>query len=190
MTRVIIVHGYRGAPATSWKPWLKLELEKAGISVDNPLMPNPLIPIKDKWVRAIEKIVGTPGEDVFLVGHSLGCISILHYLQALQPGQRIGGCVLVAGFSKKFPEYEGKYDSFFEPAFDWGKLRQTSPAITAIHSKDDTRVNYAELDDFSEKLGANTVLVDGFGHFSSLDGVFTSPLIRDELLKVIDSRAK
>jgi len=186
--RVIIVHGYKGKPETNWKPWLKAELESRGYAVDVPAMPHTDHPIAAEWGAKLAEVVGEPGPDTYLVGHSLGCITILRYLESLKKGQRIGGVVTIAGFGERFQEYNaGSHDTFFDHELDWPHIRSHCGRFVAIHSDDDPGVELAQVDLFEDKLGAKAIRVHGFGHFGSPDGVYEVPLVRDELLSMLGS---
>jgi predicted alpha/beta hydrolase family esterase len=185
MARVIIVHGFKGKPDTNWKPWLKNELEKVGISAEIPEMPNTDNPNADEWVRKLSDTIGQPDQQTYLVGHSLGCITILRYLEELDKGQKIGGCVFVAGFTGRFHGYAGGHDSFFDHDLDWKAIKDHCYQLVAIHSENDGSVASEQLKLFKEKLDAETILVNGMGHFGSADNVYEVPLVLSELHKLI-----
>lgn len=182
--RYIIVHGFKSIPNTNWKPWLKSELEKSGAIATVPKMPNTLSPEADKWVARLAKEVKSPDTNTYLIGHSLGSITILRYLETLADNQRIGGCLLIAGFGQKFDFYRGGHDSFFDHDLDWQKIKNHCDNFTAIHSDDDTKVEPAQLKLFERELNAKTVMTTGMGHFSSLDMVFEPEIIKEEALKL------
>lgn len=185
MKRAIIVHGCKGKPDTNWKPWLKRQLETNGFSVEVPEMPNTDSPLVGEWVEKLSQTVGSFGsDDIYLIGHSLGCITILKYLETLTSEQKVKACVLVAGFGRVFKEYQGGHDSFFEHELHWEKIVQHSDNFIAIHSKDDQNVGFEELAIFEDKLGARTILVDNMGHFGSQDGVFEVPVVLDTILEI------
>lgn len=187
MARVIIVHGFKGKPNTNWKPWLKAQLEDRGITVSVPAMPNTDNPIAEEWVAELSNVVAEPNEDTFLVGHSLGCITILRYLESLPEGSKVGGCVFVAGFTGRFNKYNGGHDSFFDHELGWDAIKSHSSTFVAIQSDDDKNVEIEQLDLFNQKLNAQTVRLSGMGHFGSSDGVFEAPDVLNELLKLIDN---
>ncbi|MBI1999578.1 MAG: alpha/beta hydrolase [Parcubacteria group bacterium] len=95
--RVIIVHGLHSHPADCWFPWLKQALEERGFAAQVPRMPTPNAPEMKKWVATITKAIGMPNEYTILVGHSLGVIALLRYLETLQSGERVAGLISVAG---------------------------------------------------------------------------------------------
>lgn len=186
MKRAIIVHGFKGKPGTNWKPWLKHELEVSGFSVEVPEMPNTNSPLVEEWVSRLSETVGSFGSDeLYLIGHSLGCITILKYLETLSEGQKAKACVFVAGFGRRFEEYQGRHDSFFEQDLDWDKVIKRSDNFVAIHSQDDPIVRYKELTVFKDKLNAKTISLDGMGHFGSQDGVFEVPVVLNTILEIV-----
>jgi predicted alpha/beta hydrolase family esterase len=182
MKHVVIVHGFRGKPESNWKPWLKNELKNKGFAVDIPKMPNPDRPDADEWVDKLAETVADANTETYLVGHSLGCITILRYLENLEDGQKIGGCVFVAGFGEKFKKYSGGHDSFFDHDLDWSKIKSHCNTFVAIHSDDDPNVEIDQLELFKNNLDAKVMPMTGMGHFGSPDGVYEAPIIRDELL--------
>ena len=99
MKRAFLIHGWGGTSEEGWLLWLKNELEKRDFEVYAPAMPDTKHPKMDVWLDTLKKHVGTPDESCYFIGHSLGCITILRFLEGLSQGQQIGGVVLVAGFS-------------------------------------------------------------------------------------------
>jgi predicted alpha/beta hydrolase family esterase len=97
--RVFIIHGWGGNPDEHWLPWLKSELEQKGYEVVVPQMPNTNKPVIEEWVNHLSEIVGEVDAQTYFVGHSVGCQTILRYLET-QAGKKAGGCVLVAAWFK------------------------------------------------------------------------------------------
>ncbi|MES2630515.1 MAG: alpha/beta fold hydrolase [Patescibacteria group bacterium] len=183
MKRAIIVHGFKGTPDTNWKPWLKKELEAQGFSVEVPDMPNTEHPNASEWVSKLDETVGDLNDGtIYLIGHSLGCITILKYLETLTGNQHIYASVFVAGFTREFKEYSNGHDSFFEKELDFDGIKKHCDTFTAIHSEDDSNVGFEELAMFKEKLDARVIAVNGFGHFGSANGVFEVPVVLDAVL--------
>ncbi len=187
MKRVVIVHGYKGKPNTNWKPWLKTELQAEGYTVDVPEMPNTDHPVAEEWHQTLVNTIGNPDVELYLIGHSLGCITILRYLETLASNQKVGGVILVAGFGERFPKYtSGSHDSFFDHPLDWQEIRKHSDNFVAIHSSDDPAIGLGQLELFKVNLGAKAVAVQGFGHFGSADNVYEIPIVKDELYAIDD----
>jgi len=94
--RVFVIHGWDGSPQNCWFPWLKNELKKKGFVVQVLSMPHPENPTITDWVNHLADAVGEPDKNTYFVGHSIGCQTILRYIEQLQ--KPIGGVVCVAGF--------------------------------------------------------------------------------------------
>lgn len=185
MKRAIIVHGFKGKPDTNWKPWLKRELEGSGFQVDVPEMPNTDHPEVSAWVSKLASTIGEIGNDeVYLIGHSLGCITILKYLETVHEDHAIKASIFVAGFARKFNGYGGGHDSFFDTDLDYRTIRNHCDDFVAIHSDDDPSVGIEELAVFKDNLHAKTIAVSGMGHFGSGDSVFELPILRDVVLGI------
>jgi len=181
--RVFIIHGWEGNPSLHWIPWLKSELEKKGFQVVVPQMPNTMNPDFHSWVGYLHQVVKNPSENVFLVGHSLGCITILRFIESLKGSSKIGRAVLVAGFGHDldYEDYKGELSSFFAIPIKWENIRKHCNKFIAIHSKDDPYVNFDNSKLFKEKLNAQTLVHGKRGHYNAKDGVTEFP----ELLKLI-----
>ncbi|MBU4030828.1 alpha/beta hydrolase [Patescibacteria group bacterium] len=162
--RVIIVHCWDGYPEYCWYPYVKRELEKEGFEVQVPAFPETGEPKLDKWLSVLEQKIGVPDENLYLVGHSVGCITILRYLEGLSHSQRIGGVILVAGFVDDLGFKELK--NFFRTDVLLDEIKNKSNHFVAIHSDDDPYVSLKYGDIFKEKLGAKLIIKHKAKHFS------------------------
>jgi predicted alpha/beta hydrolase family esterase len=182
MKRAFLIHGWEGHPEEGWRPWLRSGLEKRGFSVFIPEMPDTDHPKMNAWVNHLSETVGTPDSECYLIGHSLGCIAILRYLETLKGGQDIGGAVLVAGFSENVGIDE--IASFFTTPLDWDKIKSRCRSFIAIHSDNDPYVPLKHGGIFKEKLGAEIIAKHGMKHFSGDDGITELPVVLDSILKI------
>jgi len=96
MIKIVIVHGWGGDHNSSWYPWVKVQLERKGYQVIIPDMPDTNSPKIESWVNELSKVIGTPDKNTYLVGHSIGCQTILRYLEKINTP--IGGALFVAGW--------------------------------------------------------------------------------------------
>lgn len=166
---------------------MRRELERRGFRVFVPAMPNTMHPKMDSWVNHLAKTVGKPDKDCYFVGHSLGAITILRYLETLKPGQRVGGAILIAGFDDNLG-YE-ELNSFFASPVEWDKIKSRSKKFVAIHSDDDPYVPLKHSITFKEKLGAESIVMHNMKHFSGDEGFTELPIALDVLLKITASRS-
>ena len=96
MAKVIIVHCWEGNHDVNWYPWAKVQLEMRGHEVIVPDMPDTSNPTIEKWVTELAKVIGIPNSNTYLIGHSIGCQTILRYLERINIP--IGGALFVAGW--------------------------------------------------------------------------------------------
>lgn len=184
MKRVFIIHGWGGDSKGHWLPWLKTELEKKGYQVAVPDMPNTEVPVIAEWVGCLARLVGTPDEETYFVGGSIGCQTILRYLETID--QKVGGAVFVAGwFNLENLETEGEdaveiAKPWIETPIDLEKVKQVCPKSTLIISDNDCYGAFEENKAKFAELGSKIVVIPGAGHFTEEDGCTKLPQILDE----------
>lgn len=164
MKKIIIIHCWDGYPKYCWYPQTKRELEAKGFQVEVPIMPETNSPKLSFWLPKLKEVISDPNKDLFLVGHSVGVITILRYLEQLEKSKAVGGVVMVAGFTDSLGYSE--LENFFSKPIDFEIIKQRSNFFVAIHSDDDPYValNYGK--EFKEKLGAKLISKHSMGHFS------------------------
>lgn len=190
MKRVFIIHGWDGAPEEGVFPWLKSELEKKGFVVFNPAMPNPLEPRIEEWVPFLAEQVGTPDEDTYFVGHSIGAQTVLRYVASLSEGPSVGGAVFLAGWlNLTDAAYEDEDDReigrpWRETPIDWENAKRRARKYVAIFSDDDPVVPFSDNEIFREKLGAEIIVEHGKEHFSGSTGIKALPSLLGAVLGI------
>ena len=180
--RAFLIHGWEGYPEEGWRPWLKDELKQRGFEVIVPAMPDTENPKLEDWLKHLIETVGDPNEECYFVGHSLGNITILRYLESLGEDKKIGGAVLVAGFTSDLGFEE--LHSFFTKPIDWDNINNHCTKFVAIHSDNDPFVSLHYADFFKEKLGAEIIVKHDMKHFSGGDGVDKLPVALESVLKL------
>src|SRR3989344_3711471 len=186
--RAFIIHGWDGYPEEARFPWLKEELEKNGFTVAVPAMPQPDEPTIETWVPKLAEVVGEPDERTYLVGHSMGCQTILRYLAGLE-GKKIGGIVLVAGFFELRPleteDEERILEPWIETQIDFAKVRAATGNITAIFSDNDPWVPLEKnIELFKKNIGEDITVITEHDkqHFSESSGITELPSAREAIL--------
>ncbi len=172
MKRAFIVHCWGGRPDDFWYPWLKDELERRGFQVTVPEMSPPVDPAIPEWVAHLATAVGTPDRDTYFIGHSVGCQTILRYLESVRGP--VGGTVCVAGWfvaSDLETEHERQVaEQWLTTPIDFAKVRRACPNVAAILSDDDP---FVPVEDnrriFAEKLGATVTVEHDRKHFGGGD---------------------
>lgn len=188
-TRAVIIHGWDGSPNGNWFPWAKAELEKQGINTTVPTMPHPSHPEIGTWVQTLAEAVGEPSSEVILIGHSMGCQTIMRYLETLPAGQQVGAVILVAGFfhltGLQTDEERAIAQPWLVTPVDYEVIQDRAQRITVILSDNDPFVPVAEnKHEFETKLGARVIVLHGKGHINEEAGITELPLLLDILAEV------
>lgn len=180
--RVFIVHGWGGYPEEGWRPWLKEKLEQKGFKVFMLAMPDTENPKIETWVPYLTQIVGEVKEDDILIGHSMGCQTILRFLESLPGGKKADKVILVAGFGpylKGLTEEEWQIaQPWLDAPLDLDKVKTHANSFVAIFSDNDPYVPLEENSKlFKEKLGAKLIVEHNKGHMSGDDKIFELPVL-------------
>ncbi|MBI3420675.1 MAG: serine hydrolase family protein [Candidatus Sungbacteria bacterium] len=184
--RVFIIHGWSGKPDEHWLPWLGAELTKQGFEIHAPAMPNTDAPVISEWVSHLAQEVGELDEQTYFVGHSIGCQTIIRYLETAE-GKKAGGCVFVAGWFKleNLEEGEGPIAEPWEKNdIDYAKVRSVTSNYIVLNSSNDDYGAVAENKQlFEQRLGAKVQILEGRGHFTSADGITQLPEALEAILR-------
>lgn len=169
MKRAVIVHCWSGNPEFAWYPWVKAELEKQGYIVQVPQMPGTDQPRLDTWLPYLQQLIGQPDDELVLIGHSIGTVAIMRYLETLSEGEHIGKAILVAAFTDQlgFKELE----NFFETRLDFATIKTKSVrGFTVIQSDNDPYMSAQYGNRLKQELGAKLIVKHNAGHMSGEDG--------------------
>ena len=185
MKKVYIIHGWGANSNEDWFPWLKKELKNKGFDVYVPDMPNTETPILEEWVSYLSRQIGTLDEQTYLVGHSIGCQTILRYLETIP--EKCGGVVFVAGWFR-LKNLETKEEEIIakpweETPINFDKIK-TKAKFVVILSDNDEVVDISNADVFEKKLGAEVIIQKGKGHFNKSDGVTKVPIVLEKILEI------
>ncbi|MEX9784451.1 RBBP9/YdeN family alpha/beta hydrolase [Providencia manganoxydans] len=178
--KVIIIHGYTASPEKNWFPWLKAQLEQQGVVVKVPAMPDPLSPNPQRWQQHLLDAQIELDKDTVVIGHSLGCVTLLRYLASQQ--QQVGGYLLVSGFTEEqatLPELKAHTDI----SLDYANLKSLSDKRISIISSNDSIVSPQSSRTLATLLETEVITVENAGHFLDREGFSEFPLI----LKVLNS---
>jgi uncharacterized protein len=183
MKRAIIVHCWGGSHNYAWYQSVAKLLVNIGYKVSVLDMPDSEEPRLDKWLPFLQKEVIVPDEELVLIGHSIGTVTIMRYLETLPAKTKVGKVILVAGFTDQlgFTELE----NFFDVRLDFSKIKDKSAnGFVAIQSDNDPFVSEQYGKRLESELDARLIVKHNAGHMSgSADGEDTCA----ELPEVIES---
>jgi len=171
MKRVIIVHRWGGSSQDDWRSKLKEKLERLGYKVLAPDMPRTEIPIIEKWIKKLAEVVDAPDSETYFIGHSIGCQTILRYLETID--EKVGGALFVAGWFKlenlEDEETEKIAEPWLKTPINIEKIKKILPKSILLISKDDPYEAFQEnIDKFSQFVSSLCVF-DYAGHFTKLE---------------------
>lgn len=183
MKRVFLVHRWSGGPLDDWRAWLKKELEQRGCVVVAPEMPDTEVPVIEKWVTHLASLVGTPDDETYFVGHSIGCQTILRYLETINTP--VGGAVFVAGWfdleNLEDEETEEIAHPWIHSSIDLDAVRSVLPRSTVLLSDNDPFGAFEKNKEGFEKIGSKVIVLPGAGHITANDGFIELPECLKEL---------
>lgn len=167
---VYIVHRWEGTPKDDWYPWLKKQLEEKGYLVTIPTMPNTDEPVISEWVSHLASVIKNLDENTIFVGHSIGCQTILRYLESLDSEVIADKGILVAPFMNlenlEGPEVEAIAEPWLIQPINWEKVKSHAGKWIAFFDNDDPWVPLTDADIFKDKLGAETHVLEKRKHFT------------------------
>ena len=174
MKKVYLIHGWGGSSEGGWFDWLKEELPKKGFEVKAFDMPNTDEPKIEKWVGYLEENIKDVDEHTFFIGHSIGCQTILRFLEKLHKHKRVGGCVFVAGWfdliNLESEEMEIAHP-WVNKDIHFGRILDHCNNFLAIFSDDDPYVHLEEMEKFKKNLGAKIIIKKGKEHFNNVQKI-------------------
>lgn len=171
MMHVVIVHGWSGSPEANWFGWMRDALTVQGIAAHVPQMPKEDTPQVATWTAALAAAAKTPDDRTFFVGHSLGNMAILRYIQSLPQTARIGGVLLVAPYTQSIGI--PFIDDFLADPVDYAKVKDIVQHIAVIASDNDPYVPLAMAQDVADVLGAQMHIIPDAGHINDVSGYTT-----------------
>lgn len=190
MKKIYLVHCWDGTSSDGWYPWLEEKINDQNIKLIKFDMPNTANPKIEEWVDYLNSKVDLLNEETYFIGHSIGCQTILRYLETKEI-TKIGGILFVAPWLDLLPEAIEDEDSYntaqpwINTPIDFEKVKQFTNNISCIFSDNDYFVSIEQEKEFKNKLNAKTVIVNNKGHISQDDDVYELQEILDLTQKML-----
>ncbi|MDR0465252.1 MAG: alpha/beta hydrolase [Treponema sp.] len=180
---VYIVHGYTSSSDAEWFPWLKSKLSRIGVNVIVLDMPNSNAPIASEWIGHLSKNVKAIDENTYFIGHSLGCITLLRFLETQHDNTKMGGIILASGFVRKIPKYPN-LDQFIKSDLDIKKMTKMTPNRCVFSAPNDNYVPYEYSCELAKFLEAKLITIENGGHFIGQEGFIQFPQLFEEFRRM------
>jgi hypothetical protein len=179
MKKVFIVHGFEGEPNGGWRPFVMRELAKHDVYACSLSMPTPAAPILSEWTAEIARHVErNTGDEIILVGHSLGGAAIVHYLQS-ESAQSVSAAVFVS--TPCTPTGNPAIAEFLAGPFDWPRIRAHAGRVSVVHGDNDPLVPLADAETIARELGGTLTVIPNGQHLNGSAGFTELP----ELLPIL-----
>ena len=95
--KVYLIHGWgKSSVSTPWFEPLTEGLVKKGFEVKAFDMPGTEEPKIEEWVEYLRENISDVDENTYLVGHSIGCQTIMRFLEKLHKHKKVAGCAFVS----------------------------------------------------------------------------------------------
>jgi len=173
MKTIYLIHGWGGSGSGGWFDWLKKELKgKAKVIAFD--MPNTDEPEINAWAGVLEENIKDVDANTFFVTHSIGCQTVLRFLEKLPKGKKVGGCCFVSGWltlKQEVLEEEGEEvveiaRPWMETPIDFDKVKVHCNNFLVILSDNDPYVQISNRETFEDKLGAKVIVKHNQEHFN------------------------
>ncbi|MCA9487363.1 MAG: alpha/beta fold hydrolase [Nanoarchaeota archaeon] len=177
--KVYLIHGWSGTGSGGWFDWLKEELPKKGFEVESFDMPDTESPRIEDWVKYLEENIESVDERTYFVGHSIGCQTIMRYLEKLHKHKRIAGCVFIAGWFDLInlePEEIEIAHPWIKEKIHFERVLDHCNNFFSIFSTNDPYVHLDEAEKFKEKLNSKILIKKNLEHFNNVS----------EILEILD----
>jgi uncharacterized protein len=179
LNRIVLSHGYPGDSATAWYPFIEVEMKKMGFEVAIPNLPEPDL---KAWQEIIKPLADKSPKNTILIGHSIGCVNLLKYLEQNDNTSKFPLLILVAPPAFN-PGYES-LTSFFSSPLDYDKIKNRVDNIVVFLTLQDKiltpdPMQHATI--YVENLDAKLIILPAGGHFASFNNVSSLPEIIEEI---------
>ncbi len=186
MKRAYIIHGWGGSSKEPLLEWIKEELQKKGYSVKILDMPHTDAPKIEEWVEYLKKEISSEeiDEDSIFIGHSIGCQTIMRFLEKLHKHKKVGKCIFIAPWIDLInlePDELEIAHPWINTKIDFDRILDHCTDFVCIFSNNDPYVHLDEAEKFKEKLNAKIVILKNKGHFTEKYGIEKLPEILDFL---------
>ena len=177
MKKVVIIHGNGGCTGNHfWIPWLKTALEKKGLLVLSPTMPDNIEAKASAWLPYMRDVLKCDEETV-IIGHSSGAVAAMRYAEEhkLLGSVLIGACYTDLGYESE------RIAGYYNTPWQWEKIKNNQQWTMVIASSDDPYIPISEPRFIHDNLGGDYCEFADKGHFMSTEVSDLLPMILEKI---------
>lgn len=174
---VYIIHGWGANPKSDWFYYLQKKLKEKNYKVSIPVMPDTDNPKIKPWTEKLQSLKITANS--IFVGHSVGCQTILRFLE--KHTGKVDTVILVAPWItiNKFNLDENEEWSVAKPwaetPINFKKIKEKAKRFIIIYSENDPYAIKKDIIKLIKDLDAIKVNIGKKGHICMGDGITTLP---------------
>ena len=177
MVKVVIIHGNGRCTADDfWYPWLKAELEKEGLLVVVPTMPDNIQAKSSIWLPYMRDVL-TCDQNTIVIGHSSGAVAALRYAEQhkLLGSLLVGACYTDLGYESE------RIAGYYDKPWQWATIKENQQWILQLSSLDDPCIPIEQARYIQKNLETDYWECEDQGHFQGREIPEALSLLRGKL---------
>ncbi|MFA3128027.1 alpha/beta hydrolase [Acinetobacter pittii] len=186
MRQIFVLHGYSASIDDHWFLDLKHQIENENTTVTLIPFPDSENPDVDTWQKVLDQQIPKVDENTYFVAHSLGVITLLHFLQR-HDYQNIGGMILVSGFSGYISDSSVLNSYITKSKVDTDYFKSIKKKLVYLSDNDDLVPPKLTIE-LAKEIDAPYITVPNGGHFLGREGYTTFPQVVNSLKEMLDSK--
>jgi uncharacterized protein len=185
MRQIFVLHGYSASIDDHWFLDLKHQIEDEHTTVTLIPFPDSEHPDVDAWQKVLDQQIPVVNENTYFVAHSLGVITLLHFLQR-HDYQNIGGMILVSGFSGFISDSSVLNSYITKSKVDTNYFKSIKKKLVYLSNNDDLVPPKLTIE-LAKEIDAPYITVPNGGHFLGREGYTTFPQVVNSLKEMLES---
>ncbi|NUG52103.1 RBBP9/YdeN family alpha/beta hydrolase [Acinetobacter lactucae] len=186
MRQIFVLHGYSASIDDHWFLDLKHQIEDEYTTVTLIPFPDSENPDVEAWQKVLDQQIPSVDENTYFVAHSLGVITLLHFLQRHEY-QNIGGMILVSGFSGFISDSSVLNSYITKSKVDTNYFKGIKKKLVYLSDNDDLVPPKLTIE-LAKEIDAPYITVPNGGHFLGREGYTTFPQVVNSLKEMLESK--
>jgi predicted alpha/beta hydrolase family esterase len=186
MRQIFVLHGYSASIDDHWFLDLKHQIEDEHTTVTLIPFPDSENPDVEAWQKVLDQQIPSVDENTYFVAHSLGVITLLHFLQRHEY-QNIGGMILVSGFSGFISDSSVLNSYITKSKVDTNDFKGIKKKLVYLSDNDDLVPPKLTIE-LAKEIDAPYITVPNGGHFLGREGYTKFPQLVDSLKEMLESK--
>lgn len=186
MRQIFVLHGYSASINDHWFLDLKHQIEDEHTAVTLIPFPDSEHPDVDAWQKVLDEQIPNVNENTYFVAHSLGVITLLHFLQR-HGYQHIGGMILVSGFSGPLSDISPLDTYIAKSKVDTNYFKDIKKKLVYLSDNDDLVPPKLTVQ-LAKDIDAPYITVPNGGHFLGREGYTSFPQVVNSLKEMLENK--